>query len=206
MVPSEARLDKVHLKEHERARNQEKRELPALVAQRVAALVAHDGVHHGEACAKAAHELFDEHETCDYKGDGGRLDVDRQGSLVADSRLVLLRLEQEYSCGKVKNADGDKERLSLGDSRHEEHACDHKKDEPQDDGGDDGDFGFVMQNSHDVRVEHAHEPRNGICRPDGEAHRNVGEAEGDGNGCRDRLELRVLEVGTHGTERRDHKD
>ena len=63
VVPPEARLDKVHLDEHERPRDEEQRELTALVAQRIAALVTYDGVHHRETCTEPAHKPLDDHET-----------------------------------------------------------------------------------------------------------------------------------------------
>ena len=55
MVEPETDFHIAHGHEHERTCDEEERELPALVAERVTAFVAYDGVHHREAGAKTAH-------------------------------------------------------------------------------------------------------------------------------------------------------
>ena len=120
MVPPEARLDKVHLDEHERPRDEEQRELTALVAQRIAALVTYDGVHHRETCTEPAHKTLDEHEPGDDARDGRGLDIDGEGRLVADSGLVFLRLEKEDADGQVKQANAYENGFAVGNAGHEE--------------------------------------------------------------------------------------
>ena len=55
MVEPETDFYVAHGCEHEWPCDEEERELSALVAERVTALVAYDGVHHREAGAKTAH-------------------------------------------------------------------------------------------------------------------------------------------------------
>ena len=162
MVQVQEYLEVAHLGEHERARDEEQRELPALVAQREARFVAHDGVHHWEARAEPAHEPFYDHEACDDARDGRRLDVHGERCLVAHSGLVLLLLEEDDAHGKVEEADPDKVGLTVRDSGHQE--CPERDEEGQaeGDGGNYGDFYFVVKYADDMHVEEAHEPGNGV--------------------------------------------
>ena len=63
-----------------------------------------------------------------------------------------------------------------------------------------------MENTYDMYVQHAHEARNCIFGAHRESDGNVGKTAGNGNGRRDCLELRVLEVGAQGAEGGNHKD
>lgn len=63
-----------------------------------------------------------------------------------------------------------------------------------------------MENAYNVYVQHAHETRNCIFGAHREADGDVGKTAGDGYGCRDGLELWVLQVGAQGTEGGNHKD
>ena len=206
VVPPEAGLDEVHLDEHERPRDEEQGELAALVAEREAALVAHDGVHHREACTKSAHEVLDEHEPGDDARDGGGLDVDGERGLVAHARLVGLRLEQDDADGEVEKADTYEDGLVVGDAGHEERAQRDKEGESRDNAWDDGYLYLVMQDAHDMHVQQAHESRDGVGGAHGEPDGDVGESAGDGDGRRDGLELGVLQVGAQRPEGRDHED
>ena len=199
-------LDVAHLGEHERPCDEEEGELAALVAQRESALVAHDGVHHREACTKSAHEVLDEHEPGDDARDGGGLDVDGERGLVAHARLVGLRLEQDDADGEVEKADPYEYGLVVGDAGHEERAQRDKEGEARDDAWDDGNLHLVVQDAHDVHVQQAHESRDGVGGAHGEPDGDVGESAGDGDGRRDGLELGVLQVGAQRSEGRDHED
>lgn len=206
MVPTQAGFDKVHFQEHEGTCNQEQRKLTALVAQGKPTFVAHDGIHHGEAGAESAHKLLDEHESADHSCDGGSLNIYGQGSLVTNAGLVLLFLEHDETHGKVEGAYADEESFAVGDAGHEEGSHGDKAGKPYDDGGDDRDLSLVVQHPDDVGVQHAHESGNGVCCSDGQSYGDVGEAEGDGNGGRDRLQLGVLQVGAEGSQGGDHEN
>ena len=88
-----------------------------MVAERIAAFVANDGIHHREAGAKTAHQAFDEHEAGNDTCDGGRLDVNRERGLVAHAGFILLLLEENHADDKVENASADKIRFAFGDAR-----------------------------------------------------------------------------------------
>ena len=122
MVESESDFYVSHGDKHERPGNEEERTLPALVAERKTALVAHDGVHHREACAKTAHEPFDEHEPGDDACDGRCFYIYRERSLVTYAGLVLLLLEKDNAYDKVEKACSDKIRFAFGDTRVQKSA------------------------------------------------------------------------------------
>ena len=206
MVQVQEYLDVAHLGEHERPCDEEQRELAALVAQRESAFVAHDGVHHREACTKSAHEALDEHEPRDDARNGRSLDVDGEGSLVACPGLVGLLLEEDDSHDEVEDAYGDKVCFPFGDAGHEERSQRDKEGEASDNAWDDGDLHLVMQNAHDMHVQQAHESRDGVGGTHGEPDCDVGEPAGDGDGRRDGLELGVLQVGAQRSEGRDHEN
>ena len=206
VVPPETRLNEVHLDEHERPRNEEQRELAALVAQRESALIAHDGVHHWEACTKSTHESLDEHESCNDARDGRSLDIDGEGSLVAGSGFVGLLLEQDNADGEIKKANPYENGFVVGDAGHEERSQRDKEGEASDNAWDDGNLHLVMQDAHNMHVQQAHESRDGVGGTHGEPDCDVGEPAGDGDGRRDGLELGVLQVGAQRTEGRDHEN
>lgn len=199
-------LDVAHLGEHERPCDEEQRKLATLVAQRESALVAHDGVHHWEACTKSTHESLDEHESCDDARDGRSLDIDGEGSLVAGSGFVGLLLEQDNADGEVEKADPYEYGFVVGDAGHEERSQCDKEGEASDNAWDDGDLHLVMQDAHNMHVQQAHESRDGVGGTHGEPDRDVGEPAGDGDGRRDGLELGVLQVGAQRSESRDHEN
>ena len=117
MVESESDFHVSHGDEHERSCDKEERKLPALVAKRKTALVAHDGVHHREAGAKTAHESFDEHESGDDACDCRCFYIYRERSFVTYAGLVFLLLEKDDADDKVKKACSDKIRFAFGDTR-----------------------------------------------------------------------------------------
>ena len=117
MVESKADFYVAHRCKHEWPCDEEERELSALVAERIAALVAYDGIHHREAGAETAHQALDEHEAGNDACDGGRLDVNRERGLVAHTGFVLLLLEENHADDKVKNACADKVRFAFRDAR-----------------------------------------------------------------------------------------
>ena len=180
--------------------------MATLVAQRESALVAHDGVHHWEACTKSTHEPLDEHEPRDDARDGRGLDIDGEGRLVAGSGFVGLLLEQDNADGEIKKANPYENGFVVGDAGHEERAQRDKEGESCDDAWDDGNLHLVMQDAHDMHVQQAHESRDGVGGAHGEPDRDVGEPAGDGDGRRDGLELGVLQVGAQGAEGRDHEN
>lgn len=117
MVESKADFYVAHRYKHEWPCDEEERELSALVAERIAALVAYDGIHHREAGAETAHQALDEHEAGNDACDGGRLDVNRERGLVAHTGFVLLLLEENHADDKVKNACADKVRFAFRNAR-----------------------------------------------------------------------------------------
>ena len=206
MVQPEPDFYVAHRHEHERACDEEQRELPALVPERKTALVTHDGVHHRETGAEPSHQPLDEHEPGDDTCNGRGFDVDGERGLVAHAGLVFLLLEKDNADDKVKKARPDKVRLAFGDARVQKGTEANEKDESRDDGKHDGDFDFVMEQAHDVHVQHAHESGNGVFGAHRESDGNVGKTAGDGYGRRDGLELRILEVGADCPEGSHHKD
>ena len=57
-----------------------------------------------------------------------------------------------------------------------------------------------------MHVKEAHKARNGIGGTHREPDGDVGESAGNGDGCRDGLELGVLGVGAEHAECRDHEN
>ena len=206
VVEPETDFQVTHLDEHERARNQEQRQLPTLVAQGITAFVAHDGVHHRETGAKATHKLLDQHESAYDACNGRSLDVDRQGSLVAHARFIALRLEHGDAYDNVKGACSDEPRFGIGNARHQEGAERHKKREPCDNARYNRNFDLVMQNAHDMHVQKAHESRNSVSGPHRKTDCNVGETAGNRNSRRDGLQLRVFQVGAQGAQSGHHEN
>ena len=206
MVQVQEYLEVAHLGEHERARYEEQRKLPALVTQRKARFVAHDGVHHWEARAEPAHEPLYDHEARDDARDSGSLDVDGQGSLVADSGLVFLLLEEDDAHGEVEKAGPDEEGFPVRDAGHQEGPERDEEGKAEGDGGDYGNLYLIVKNAYDVHVKEAHETRDGVRGAHGESDGDIGESAGDGDGRRDGLELGVLGVGAEDSERRDHEN
>ena len=180
--------------------------MPALVAERIAALVAHDGIHHRETGAKAAHQALDKHEARNDTCNGGRLDVNGEWSLVAHAGLVLLLLEKDDADDQVKKAGSDKVGIAFGDVCVQKSSERDEKCKPCNNGRNDRNFYFVMENTHNVHVQETHKARNGVFGVHRESDRDVGKTAGNGDRCRDRLELRILEVGAQGSKSGDHKD
>ena len=180
--------------------------MSALVAERKTALVAHDGIHHREAGAKAAHQALDEHQPGNDTCNGGRLDVNGERSLVAHAGLVLLLLEKDDADDKVKKAGADKVGFALGNVCVQECAESDEERKPCNNRWHNRNFYFVMKDADDVHVQKTHETRNGVFGVHRESDRDVGKTAGDGNRCRDRLELGILEVGAQSPEGSDHKD
>ena len=176
-----------------------------MVAKRKTALVAHDGVHHRETGAKTAHEPLDEHEPRDNACDGRCLYIYRERGLVTHAGLVFLLLEKDNADDKVEKACSDKIRFAFGDARVQKSAEADEKGKPGNDGGHYGNLGLVVEDSHDMHVQHAHEPGNGVFCVHGETDCDIGEPAGDGDGCRYGLELRIFEVGAQSSEGGDHK-
>jgi len=206
VVESETDFHIAHGDEHERPRDKEERELPALVAERVTAFVAYDGIHHRKAGAKTAHQALDEHEAGNDACDGGCLDVNRERGLVAHAGFVLLLLEENYADDKVKYTSADKVRFAFGDACMQKCPERDKKGESCDNRRYDRNFYFVVENAYDVYVQHAHKARNSILGAHRESNGDVGKTAGDGDGRRDRFELWVFQVGAQGAEGGDHKD
>ena len=152
------------------------------------------------------HEVLDDHEARDNARDGRDLDVHGERGLVAYAGLVLLLLEEDYAYGEVECAGSKEHGLGIGDDGHQEGAESDKEGKPEGDGGDNRDFDLVVEDAHDMHVEEAHEPGNGVRGPHGEPDGDIGETAGDGDGGGDSLELGVLGVGAENTERGDHKD
>ena len=63
-----------------------------------------------------------------------------------------------------------------------------------------------MEDAHDVYVQHTHETGNRVFGAHRESNGDVGKTARNGNGGRDRFELRVLQVGAQSPEGGDHKD
>ncbi len=206
MVESEPDFDVAHRDKHEWPGNEEQRELPALVAERITALVAHDGVHHRETGAKTAHQPLDEHEpgddTCNSRG----LDIDGERSLVTYSGLVFLLLEKDDADDKVEKASSNKVGFAFGDAGMQKSPEANEKGKPRDNGKHNGDFHFVMEYPHDMHVQHAHESGNGVFCTHRESDCDVGESAGDGNGRRDGFELRIFQIGADCPEGSHHND
>ncbi len=177
-----------------------------MVAERVTALVAYDGIHHREAGAKTAHQALDEHESGNNSCDGGRLDVNRERGLVAHAGFVLLLLEENHADDKVKNASADKVRFAFRDACMQKCSECDKKGESCNNRRYDWYFYFVVEDAYNVYVQHAHEARNCIFGAHWESDSDVGKTARDGDCCCDRFELRVLEVGAQGAEGGNHKD
>ena len=152
VVESEADFYVAHGHEHEWPCDEEERELPALVAERVTALVAYDGIHHREAGAKTAHQALDEHEPRNDACNGGRLDVNGKRSLVAHAGFVLLFLEENHADDKVKNASADKVCFAFRDAGVQKCSECNEKREPGNNRRYNWNFYFVMENANDVYV------------------------------------------------------
>ena len=206
MVEPEPDFHVAHGDEHERPCDEKQRELPALVAERIAALVAYDGVHHRETGAKTAHQALDEHEAGNDSCDGGRLDIDGERGLVTHAGLVFLFLEKDDADDKIEKACSKEVGFAFGDARVQKSAETDEKSEPCDDGKYDGDLNFIVEQAYDMHVQHAHEPGNGIFGAHRESHGDVGETAGDGDGRRDGFELRIFQVGAQSSEGGHHKD
>ena len=206
MVEPEPDFHVAHGDEHERPCDEKQRELPALIAERIAALVAYNGVHHRETGAKTAHQAFDEHETGNDSCDGGCLDIDGERGLVTYSGLVFLFLEKDDADDKIEKACSEEVGFAFGDPRVQKSAETDEKGEPRDDGKYDGDLNFIVEQAHDMHVQHAHEPGNGIFGAHRESYGDVGETAGDGDGRRDGFELRIFQVGAQSPEGGHHKD
>ena len=206
MVESKADFYVAHRYKHEWPCDEEERELSALVAERIAALVAYDGIHHREAGAETAHQALDEHEAGNDACDGGRLDVNRERGLVTYAGLVFLLLEENHADDQVKNASADKVDFAFGNARVQKCPERDEKRKSCDNRRYDRNFYFVVENADDVHVQKTHEARNGVFGVHRESDRDVGKTAGDGDGRCDRLELRVLQVGAQGSEGGDHKD
>ena len=206
MVEPEPDFHVAHGHEHERPCDEEQRELPALVAERIAAFVAYDGVHHRETGAKTAHQALNEHEPGNHACDGGSLDIYRKRGLVTHAGLVFLLLEKDYADDKVEKAGPEKVGFAFGDTRVQKGAEADEEDESRDDGKHDRDFCLVVEQMHDMHVQHAHEPGNGVFGAHRESDGDVGETAGDGDGRRDGFELRIFQVGAQSSEGGHHKD
>ncbi len=206
MVEPEPDFHVAHGDEHERPCDEKQRELPALVAERIAAFVAYDGVHHRETGAKTAHQALDEHEPGNDSCDGGRLDIDGERGLVTHAGLVFLFLEKDDADDKIEKACSEEVGFAFGDPRVQKSAETDEKGEPRDDGKYDGDLNFIVEQAHDMHVQHAHEPGNGIFGAHRESYGDVGETAGDGDGRRDGFELRIFQVGAQSSEGGHHKD
>ena len=206
MVEPEPDFHVAHGDEHERPRDEEQRKLPALVAERIAAFVAYDGVHHRETGTKTAHQALDEHEPGNHACDGGRLDIDRERGLVTYAGLVFLLLEKDDADDKVEKAGSEKVRFAFGDARVQKGAEADEKDESRDDGKHDRNLCLIVEQTHDMHVQHAHEPGNSVFgthrKPDGD----IGETAGDRDGRGDGFELRILQIGAQSSEGGHHKD
>ena len=122
MVQSETDFYVTHLDEHEWPCNQEQRQLPALVAQGIAAFVAHDGIHHGETGAESAHEALDQHQSAYDARNGGCLDVNGERGLVAHAGFVALLLEHDNAHDKVEGANAQEACFGIRNARHQEGA------------------------------------------------------------------------------------
>ena len=149
--------------------------------------------------------MLDDHESRDDARDGRGLDVHGERGLVPHAGLVFLLLEQDYAYGEVECAHPEEHGLGIGDYGHQEGAEGDKEGEPERDGGDDGDFHLVVEDTHDMHVEQAHEPRNGVRGPHREPDGDIGEPAGDGDRGGHRLELGILGVGAENAERGHHE-
>ena len=206
VVEPEPDFHVAHGDEHERPSDEEQRKLPALVAERIAAFVAYDGVHHWKTGAKTAHQALDEHESGNHACDGGCFYIYRKRSLVTHAGLVFLFLEKDDADDKVEKAGPEKVCFAFGDARVQKGAETDEKGEPRDDGKHDRDLCFIVEQAHNMYVQHAHEPGNGVFGAHRESDGDIGETAGDRDGRRDGFELRIFQVGAQSSEGGHHKD